>query len=78
MALVQMLLSEGAMIIEADYEGRTPFFLKKKTAAENGHLEVAMVLLEAGAAVGQAKDMIIEMHRDANLDLTSMIPHTQT
>ena len=69
-----MLLSEGAMIIEADYEGRTPIF----TAAENGHLEVAMVLLEAGAAVGQAKDMIIEMHRDANLDLTSMIPHTQT
>ena len=69
-----MLLSEGAMINEADYEARTPIF----TAAENGHLEVAMVLLEAGAAVGQAKDMIIEMHRDANLDLTSMIPHTQT
>ena len=73
-----MLLSEGAMINEADYEARTPIF----TAAENGYLEVAMVLyrvlLEAGAAVGQAKDMIIEMLTDANLDLTSMIPHTQT
>ena len=45
--MVQQLISRGAALDQMVWNSRTPLHL----ACENNHLDVALVLLEAGAAI---------------------------